>query len=213
MGLELVGRKLGMTQIFNDAGERVPVTVVAAGPCRVICKKTPQTDGYSAVQLGFEEAREKKLSAAQRGHLAKAGSSPLRHLFEVRLSEKELEALEVGQELDAGLFSEGQRIDVSGRSKGSGFSGVVKRHGYATARATHGTHEFFRHGGAMAAGTYPGRIHPGKKMAGQHGNRRVTTVGLRVEKVDAEKGLIYVRGAIPGHRRGLVRIRTSVRGA
>jgi large subunit ribosomal protein L3 len=211
--MELFGRKLGMTQIFNDSGERVPVTVIEAGPCTVVQKKTAETDGYIAVQLGFGAAKDKRGTRPQRGHYEKAGVPPQKHLFEVRLSAEELEPLEVGQALNASVFEEGQRIDVSGRSKGRGFTGVIKRHGFSTSRQTHGTHEFFRHGGAMSAGTYPGRIHKGKKMAGQHGNAKVTTLGLRIEKIDAEKNLLYVRGSVPGHADALLRIRPAVRGS
>jgi len=211
MGLELVGRKLGMTQIFNEVGDRVPVTVVEAGPCTVMQKKTVESDGYTAAQLGFEELKPKHASKARQGHCSKAQQAPKRVLFEVRLEPEELAQLEVGQALNAGVFEAGQRIDVTGTSKGRGYSGVVKRHGVIGARASHGTHEDFRHIGSMGAGTYPGRVIRGKRMAGQYGDERVTTLSLRVEKVDAEKNLIFVRGAIPGHTNALVRIRRAVR--
>lgn len=211
MGLELVGRKLGMTQIFNEEGDRVPVTVVEAGPCMVMQKKTVETDGYVAAQLGFEEIKPKHVSKARQGHCSKASQTPKRVLFEVRLSEEELGQLEVGQALNAGVFEAGQRVDVTGTTKGRGFTGVVKRHGVIGARASHGTHEDFRHVGSMGAGTYPGRVIKGKRMAGHYGDERVTTLSLRVEKVDTEKNLIFVRGAIPGHTNALVRIRRAVR--
>jgi large subunit ribosomal protein L3 len=211
MSLELVGRKLGMTQIFNEEGDRIPVTAIEAGPCTVIQKKTPETDGYTAAQLGFEERKPKHASRARQGHCAKAGQSPKRVLFEVRLTPEELAQLEVGQAVNASIFEVGQRVDVTGRTKGRGFSGVVKRHGVIGARASHGTHEDFRHIGSMGAGTYPGRVIPGKRMAGHHGDERVTTLGLRVEKVDPEKNLVFVRGAVPGHTNALVRIRRAVR--
>jgi large subunit ribosomal protein L3 len=211
MAMELVGRKLGMTQIFNEEGDRIPVTVVEAGPCTVLQKKTAESDGYGAVQLGFEELKPKHASKARQGHCSKAGQTPKRVLFEVRLTPEELAALEVGQAVTAGVFEAGQRVDVTGRTKGRGFAGVVKRHGVIGARASHGTHEDFRHIGSMGAGTYPGRVIPGKRMAGHLGDERVTTLGLRVEKVDAEKNLIFVRGAVPGHTNALVRIRRAVR--
>jgi large subunit ribosomal protein L3 len=211
MALELVGRKLGMTQIFNEEGDRIPVTVVEAGPCTVLQKKTAESDGYTAAQLGFEDRKPKHATKARQGHCAKAGQSPKRVLFEVRLTAEELAGLEIGQALDAGVFEAGQRVDVTGTSKGRGFTGVVKRHGVIGARASHGTHEDFRHIGSMGAGTYPGRVIPGKRMAGHYGDERVTTLSLRVEKVDAERNLIFVRGAVPGHTNALVRIRRAVR--
>ena len=206
-----MGRKLGMTQIFNEAGDRVPVTVINAGPCTVVQKKTPESDGYGAVQLGFEERKPKHVSKPLQGHFAKAETTPKRVLFEVRLEGEDLEKLEVGAQIDLGEFREGQRVDVTGRSKGRGFAGVIKRHGFAMSTKSHGTHEFFRHGGAMSAGTYPGRVIKGKKMAGHMGDEQVTTLGLRVEKIEAERNLIYLRGAVPGHNDGLVRIRPAVR--
>ena len=212
MSFEILGRKLGMTQIFREDGDRVPVTVVRAGPCTVVQKKTAESDGYSAVQLGFEDRKEKHTSKPLLGHFAKSGSGPKRFLYEVRLSEEELAELELGQEITcAGSFEQGQAVDVHGVSKGRGFAGVVKRHHYTTHGATHGTHEFFRHGGAMSAGTYPGRILPGKKMAGHMGAARVTQLGLRIERIDPERNLIFLTGAIPGHKNGLVRIRPAVK--
>lgn len=212
MSLDFVGRKLGMTQIFNDAGDRIPVTVISAGPCTVVQKKTPEEDGYTAVQLGFEDRKDKHTTKAQAGHFARAGVSPKRVLYEVRLSAEEAAELETGQELAAGTVFEGvSKVDVAGVSKGRGFTGVIKRWNYHMPKATHGTHEFHRHAGALGAGTYPGRIVKGKKMAGHYGSERVTTLGLRVEKIDAENGLLYLRGAVPGHRQGLVRVRASTR--
>ena len=209
MSLELLGRKLGMTQIFNDAGDRVPVTVIEAGPCVVVQKKTVESDGYTAVQLGFEDMKEKHAGKALAGHFTKAGVPLKRVLYEVRLPAEEVEGLEVGQSISADQFAEVTKVDVAGTSKGCGFSGVIKRHHFGRSKMTHGTHEFFRHGGAMSAGTYPGRVPPGKKMAGQMGNASVTQVGLTVEKVDAERNLLFVRGTVPGHRHALVRVRRS----
>ena len=211
-GLELLGRKLGMTQYFNDSGDRVPVTVIAANPCIVVQKKTQETDGYTAVQLGFEERKEKHTTKPMVGHFARAGVTPRRELYEVRLSAEDVEALEVGQELGVNdAFADVKKVDVIGTSKGRGFAGVIKRHGFGRSKMTHGTHEFFRHGGAMSAGTYPGRIIKGKKMSGHMGDERVTQIGLTVEKIDPEKNLIFVRGAVPGHRDGLVRVKVSTR--
>ena len=212
MRLELLGRKLGMTQIFSEKGGRIPVTVIRTGPCTVVQKKTGDGDGYAAVQLGFEESKEKHTTRPRKGHFDKAGISPRRFLYEVRVAAGELDELEVGQEIGcAETFEEGQQVDVSGTTKGRGFTGVVKRWGYATHGSSHGTHEFFRHGGAQGAGTYPGRIWRGKKMAGHYGNERATVRNLRVVRIDPENNLLFVRGAVPGHRNGLVRVRGAVR--
>ena len=214
MGLELLGRKLGMSQIFTDSGDRIPVAVIQAGPCTVVRKEEPGADGRCAVQLGFEERKEKHTTRPLLGHFKKAGVTPKRFLYEIRIPAVEAEALEVGQEIGLeGNFEEGQRIDVTGRTKGRGFSGVIRRWHFSALGRSHGTHEFQRHGGAISAGTYPGRILKGKHMAGQHGNARRTTLNLRVERIDAENGLLFVRGAVPGHRNGLVRIRSAVRGS
>lgn len=211
MSLELLGRKLGMAQIFNDAGERVPVTVIQAGPCTVVQKKTVESDGYLAVQLGFEDKKDKHTTKAEGGHFGRAEVSPKRFLYEVRLPADEVEALETGQSVDCATFDGVQKVDVSGTTKGRGFTGVIKRWNFSMPKATHGTHEYHRHAGALGAGTYPGRIVKGKKMAGQYGGERVTTLGLVLEKIDAERGLLFVRGSVPGHDDGLVRVRASQR--
>ncbi len=212
MALELLGRKLGMTQIFAAGGDCIPVTVIRTGPCTVVQKKTGETDGYVAVQLGFEVAKPKHITRARKGHLDKAGVPLRRFLYEVRVSPEDLDGLEVGQEIGcAESFEEGQQIDVTGTTKGRGFTGVIKRWGYKIQKSTHGTHEFFRHGGAQGAGTYPGRIWPGKKMAGQYGNERSTVRNLRIVRIDPERNLLFVRGAVPGHRNGLLRLRSAIR--
>jgi len=213
MSLEFLGRKLGMTQIFTDDGERIPVTVLSLGPCVVVQKKTQATDGYDAVQLGFEEAKPKHTTKGLQGHFAKANVGPQRVLFECKVSPEEAQALNVGDTVSCGTQFDGVKlVDVRGTSKGRGFSGVVKRWNFVTPKQTHGTHEFFRHGGSVAAGSYPGKIFKGKKMAGRYGNERVTQLGLRVEKIDPEQNLMYVRGAVPGHTNAIVRVRSSNRG-
>ena len=212
MSLELLGRKLGMTLLFDDAGDRIPVTVIEAGPCVVVQKKTPERDGYSAIQLGFEERGAKHTTKPAAGHFAAAKTSPKRFLFEVRVPAEELESFEIGQQIGVGdAFADVRKVDVMGTTKGRGFTGVIKRHHFQRSKMTHGTHEFFRHGGAIAAGTYPGRVSKGKKMAGHYGATQVTTVGLRLAKLDAEKNLLFVQGSVPGHRQGLVRVRVSAR--
>ncbi len=211
MALELLCRKIGMTQIFAEDGERVPVTVLQAGPNTVIQKKTEDKDGYTAVQLAFGDRKPNRTSKPLAGHYQKAGQAAQRWLVESRLSPEEAEGLEPGSELKADVFEAGQRVDVVGKAKGRGTAGVVKRHGFAIKRKTHGTHEFFRHGGSIGAGAYPGRVIKGIGMAGRLGADRVTALNLEVVRVDPEKSLLYLRGAVPGHSNGLVRVRRSVR--
>ena len=210
MALELLCRKLGMTQIFAEDGECIPVTVLEAGPNTVIQKKTDDKDGYTALQIGFGERRPSRTTRALAGHFAAAGVAPKQTVQEVRVSAEELEAHDVGSEFGAGIFTEGQRVDVIGTSKGRGTAGVVKRHHFAIKKRTHGTHEFFRHGGSIGAGSYPGRVIKGMGMPGRLGNQRVTIRGLQVVRVDADKCLLFVRGAVPGHPNGVVRVRPSV---
>lgn len=212
MSLELIGRKLGMTQIFTDSGDRVPVTVIEAGPCTVVQKKTGDRDGYTALQIGYGAKRAKLVPKAMQGHFAKANTAPKRVLVEVRVGASDLDGYQVGQELTCEGFKVGQRVDVIGTTIGRGFSGVVRRHGFPTRSVSHGNHESFRHGGSMSAGTFPGRIRPGLRMAGQMGNARRTQLNLKVERIEPEKNLIYVRGAVPGHPNAFVRIRPTVKG-
>jgi len=212
MSLEFLGRKLGMTQIFTDTGDCIPVTVLSMGPCVVVQKKTEDNDGYTAVQFGFEDMKDKHTTRPMKGHFAKANVTPQRFLFECRLSSDEAAPLEVGQSVAFAPHFEGvKKVDVSGLTKGRGFTGVVKRWNFVTVKSSHGTHEVFRHGGSVAAGSYPGRIFPGKRMAGRYGNENVTQLGLRVEKLDADQNLLYVRGAVPGHTNAIVRVRTTNR--
>jgi large subunit ribosomal protein L3 len=213
VSIELMCRKIGMTRVFNDAGEAIPVTVLEAGPNTVVqVKGSEGKDGYDAVQLGFGERREGLFDKARRGHFAKAGVAPKRHLKESRLSAAEAQALTVGSEVKVDIFAPGQRVDAIGTSKGRGFAGVVKRHGFTMAKATHGTHEYFRHPGSIGAGTYPGHIWKGSRGGGHMGDVRVTTRNLEVVRVDPELNLLFVRGAVPGHKNGLVRIRKAVSG-
>ncbi len=210
MAIELICRKLGMTQVFTDGGERISVTVLEAAPNSVLQKKTEKTDGYNAIQLGGLDRRPKNTPKPLRGHFDKAKVAPKRVLRESRLSAEEVEGYEVGQEIKVDLFSQGQRVDVIGTSKGRGFAGVVKRHNFAIKKRTHGTHESFRHGGSIGAGAYPGKVIKGLKMPGQMGQERITTRNLEVAKIDAENNLIFIRGAVPGHKNGVVCIRSAV---
>ncbi|MDP6418957.1 MAG: 50S ribosomal protein L3 [Candidatus Krumholzibacteria bacterium] len=212
MSLNLLGKKLGMTHIFKEDGRQIPVTVVQLGPNYIIQKKTVETDGYNAVQLGFEPKRAKNTSKALQGHFHKAGFNPLRHLSESRLDESELDQFNVGDELKSDYFSEGEMIDATGTSKGRGFTGVIKRHGmHGTASLTHGSHEVMRHAGSIGQSATPSRVFKGKRMAGRHGNEQVTVQGLEVMEVRAEESLLLVKGAVPGPTGGLLHIRKSVK--
>lgn len=184
-----------MTQIFDDAGNAVPVTVVQAGPCVVTQVKTPDTDGYTAVQVGFDEVAEKALNKPELGHLAKSGSAPLRHLKEYRVDAAD--SYELGQAITADTFAAGQLVDVSGKSIGRGFAGYQKRHNFRRGPMAHGSKNH-RLPGSTGAGTTPGRVYPGKRMAGQLGNAQVTVRKLEVVRVDSERNLLLIKGTVPG---------------
>ena len=206
----LIGKKIGMTQIFDEAGNVVPVTVIEAGPCTVVQKKTVETDGYDSVQFGFEDVAEKKLTKPVAGHFAKAGVSTKRHLKEFRLDNAS--EMNVGDVVSADTFAAGDKVDVTGITKGHGYSGVIKRWGCHKLRMTHGVGPVHRQPGSMGANSSPSRIFKNKKMAGQYGNDQVTVQNLSVVRVDAEKNLIAVKGAIPGAKGGIVFIRNTVKG-
>ena len=198
----LVGRKIGMTQIFSDRGELVPVTVLQVGPCRVVQKKIKGRDGYEALQLGFEEnTRKRGENKPRSGHFKKAGVSPMRVLSEIR--DMSPDEYEIGQELKADLFKIGDVVDVSGMSKGRGFTGVVKRYGFKGGPATHGS-MFHRAPGSIGAAAYPSRVFKGMRMPGHMGNEKVTVSRLLVMGVDPEKSVILVKGAVPGAKTGMV---------
>jgi large subunit ribosomal protein L3 len=209
----LLCRKIGTTQIFAETGECIPVTVLEAGPNTVVQAKTAERDGYVALQLGFGTRRVSRTPKALAGHFKKSGVAPKQHLQECRVSADEAGAHAVGSEIRCDIFSAGQRVDVVGTSKGRGFAGVVKRHKFTMKHNTHGTHENRRHTGSIGANTYPGRVIKGVRMAGQMGNERVTQLNLEVVRVDAEKNLLFVRGAVPGHRNGIVSVRRTVKSA
>lgn len=210
MPIELLCRKLGMTQVFDDQGDCIPVTVLLAGPNRVLQKKTIEKDGYTALQLGFGERRRKTATKGQLGHAEKAGVPTPRDVAECRVTPEEAEAIETGQEISVSVFEAGQRVDVTADSKGRGTAGVVKRHHFVIKRRTHGTHEAFRHGGSIGAGSYPGKVIKGLGMPGRLGNARVTTRNLRIAQIDAENHLLLVRGSVPGHINTLVRVRPAI---
>jgi large subunit ribosomal protein L3 len=211
MPVQLLCRKLGSTQIFIESGECIPVTVLEAGSNTVIQKKTEKRDGYTALQVGIGERRPQRTDKALQGHFQKANAAPAQHLIESRVTPEEAEAHEVGSRIPVDIFETGQRVDVIGTSKGRGTAGVVKRHNFAIKRRTHGTHEAHRHGGSIGAGAYPGRVFKGFPMAGRMGNERVTASNLEVVKIDTDRSLIFVRGAVPGHRDGIVRVRPAVK--
>lgn len=219
----LLGKKVGMTQVFEEGtGNAIPVTVIDVGGNVVIQKKSEEgKDGYAALKLGYgdvhkhekdgEESRW-RLSKPQVGVFMQAGiDAPRKHVREIRITESDLEGYEVGQELGPDVFTAGEFVDVSGTSKGRGFTGVMKRHNFAGAKASHGVHEFFRHGGSIGASAYPGRVFKGKKMAGQHGNARATIQNLEVVRVMPEDNAILVKGAVPGPNGGIVELRQAVK--
>ncbi len=207
----IIGKKIGMTQIFNEAGKVIPVSVIEAGPCVVVQKKTVENDGYEAVQLGFGDTTAKSLKKPLAGHFKKADVALKKHLREFRLADTA--ALNVGDLVKADTFAVGDIVDVSGISKGKGFAGSIKRWNNHRLKETHGTGPVHRHAGSMGANSSPSRIFKGKKMPGHLGAEKVTVLNLEVVKVDAENNLIAVKGAIPGPKNGIVTVRDSVKKA
>ncbi|MCS4484622.1 50S ribosomal protein L3 [Gleimia sp. 6138-11-ORH1] len=207
----LLGRKLGMTQVWDKDGRVVPVTVVQVGTNVVTQVRTEEADGYTAAQIGFGEVDARRITKPLAGHFEKAGVAPRRHLVEVRTSE--VDAFELGQELLASVFEAGDKVDVSGNTKGKGFAGVMKRHGFGGAPASHGAHRNHRKPGSIGACATPGRVFKGVRMAGRMGNVKRTVQNLNIFAVDAEKGLLLIHGAIPGPKNAVVLVRNSVKGA
>lgn len=205
----IIGKKLGMTQIFADNGAVIPVTVIEAGPCVVTQKKTTETDGYNAIQVGYEDVSAKHVNKPAKGHFEKAGVQAKRHLKEFRL--ENAAEYNVGDVIAADTFAAGEKVDITGITKGHGYSGAVKRWGHHMLQATHGTGPIHRQVGSMGANSTPSRVFKNKKMAGQYGNEQVTILNLEVVKVDREKNLIAVKGAVPGARGGIVVLRNSVK--
>ena len=205
----LIGKKIGMTQIFDEKGKVVPVTVVEAGPCVVSQVKTVETDGYTAIQMGFGDIKAKHVTKPLQGHFKKADVAPKRILKEFRFDD--CSAYELGQVIKADLFAAGDKVDVTGKSKGKGYAGVIKRWNFARLKESHGTGPNARHGGSMGACSSPSRVWKGKKMAGHLGAEKVTVQNLAVVKIDAEDNLIAIKGAIPGANGGYVVIKDSVK--
>lgn len=210
MMTEILGKKVGMTQIVDEQGIIVPVTIIEAGPCYVTQKKTVENDGYSAIQLGFGDLRQKSLNKPKAGHLKKSGAPAVKYLREFRVVTPD--DYQEGQKIDASIFATGDVVDVIGTSKGKGFAGTVKRHGFSGGPKTHGQSDRWRAPGSVGAGTTPGRVWKGTRMAGRMGNERVTVQNLKVALVDVEKNVIAVRGAVPGAKNGLVIVRKAVKG-
>ena len=208
MSIGILGKKLGMSQFFDPEGRSIPVTLIEAGPCRITQIKSDATDGYTAVQLGFGDVREKLVNRPARGHLAKSGNDPLRHLREYRVGS--VDGLELGSEVTVAAFEAGQKVDVSGDTMGRGFAGYQKRHGFSRGPMTHGSKNH-REPGSTGAGTTPGRVYPGKRMAGRYGGKQITTRGLVILKVDTERNLLVVKGSVPGKPGSLLDIRPAKR--
>ncbi|MCT0206214.1 50S ribosomal protein L3 [Synechococcus sp. CS-1332] len=208
MSIGILGKKLGMSQFFDEEGKSIPVTLIEAGPCRITQLKSEATDGYTAVQLGFGDIREKLVNKPAKGHLDKSGEAPLRHLKEYRL--EAIDGFELGAPVTVGDFSPGQKVDVSGDTIGRGFSGLQKRHGFSRGPMSHGSKNH-REPGSIGAGTTPGRVYPGKRMAGRYGGKQITTRGLTILKVDAERNLLVVKGSVPGKPGALLDIRPARR--
>ena len=200
----LIGKKIGMTSIFDENGKNIPCTVIQAGPCVVTQVRTEEVDGYSALQLGFDDKAEKRANKAEIGHVKKAGTSPKKKIVEFQNFSGDHQ---LGDTLDVSLFNEGEFIDVIGTSKGKGFQGVVKRHGFAgVGQSTHGQHNRLRAPGSIGAASYPARVFKGLRMAGRMGGETVTVENLQVVKVDAEKNIIVVKGCVPGHKNAYVTV-------
>jgi large subunit ribosomal protein L3 len=207
--LGIIGRKLGMTQIFLEDGSVVPATIVEAGPCAVLQKKTKEKDGYDALQLGFLPKNSQRVNKPLSGHFKRSGVGPYHHLQEFRL--ESVEGFELGQEVTLNLFKPGDVVDVTGFSKGKGFTGVVKRYGFHGSPGSHGTHEYFRHGGSVGSAAYPHHTFKGVKMPGHHGNRRVTLQNIKVLDVKEDQNLLLLKGGIPGGRHGWIFIRSATK--
>ena len=204
----ILGRKIGMTQVFSEDGLVIPVTVIEAGPCIVVQKKTIENDGYEAIQVGFREVKEQRVNKPEKGHFAKAGVELRRVLKEFRIDD--ISAYEVGSEIKADIFAVGDKVDISGTSKGKGTQGPISRHGHSRGPMTHGS-KYHRGGGSLGAGTSPGKVFKGMKMAGKTGNKRVTVQNLEIIRADAELNLLLVKGAIPGPKGSLVCVKDTVK--
>jgi large subunit ribosomal protein L3 len=208
MSKAIIAKKIGMTQVFTDKGELIPVTVFEAGPCVVTQVKTTEKDGYNAIQVGFGDVKIKRLNRPDKGRFEKAGVTAKKYVKEFRL--KDGESYETGATIDAGIFENGDKVDISGISKGKGYQGAIKRHGQHRGPMTHGS-KYHRHAGAMAGSTYPGRVKKGKKLPGHMGHVKVTIQNLTIVRADKDKNLILVKGAAPGSKGSVVTIKSTVK--
>jgi large subunit ribosomal protein L3 len=207
----ILGKKLGMTQVFREDGSVVPVTVIEAGPCKVTAVRESERDGYAAVQLAFGEVKQGRLSRAEEGHLKKAGAAPMRHLVEFRdedLGRGDDEPIKIGDDVTVAAFEAGQKVKVAGISIGKGFQGGIKRHNFSRGPVSHGSHNV-RAPGSIGASTFPARVFKGMRMPGQMGNKRITQKGLEIADVDAERNLLLIKGSVPGSRNSVVEVRTD----
>jgi large subunit ribosomal protein L3 len=205
----ILGRKVGMTQVFTEDGERVSATVIEAGPCWITAVREPERDGYRAIQLAFGDAKERKVQKARLGHLKKAGAPALKHLAEFRLDDGDEGDPKIGEQVTVDAFEQGQRVKVSGRSKGKGFQGTIRRHNFHRGPVSHGSHNV-RAPGSIGASAFPARVFKGMRMPGQMGNKRRTQKGLEIADVDAERNLLLIKGSVPGSRNSIVEVRTDV---
>ncbi|OGP52799.1 MAG: 50S ribosomal protein L3 [Deltaproteobacteria bacterium RBG_13_52_11] len=205
----IIGRKLGMTQVFGDNGNVIPITVIEAGPCAITQIKTKEKEGYNALQLGFMKKKPQRVNRPLSGHFQKSGTGPFYFLKEFRVDESG--EYTVGQEITLETFTVGDVVDITGISKGRGFAGVIKRHGFRGSHASHGTHEYFRHGGSIGSNTFPGRTFKGKRMPGHYGNSRVTVQNFKIIDIKPENNLLLIKGAIPGSINSIVIIREATK--
>lgn len=205
----LIGRKVGMTQFFSNDGDVIPVTAIEAGPCWIVQKKTPERDGYAAVQLGFGNKKVSRTTKPLRGHFQRSGVAPTRWLREFHVDDQTLADCAEGQEISGEIFAGLRYVDVIGTTKGRGYTGVIKRHNFAGKNMSHGTHEYFRHGGSLGASADPARVWKNKGMAGQYGNTRVTVQNLEIVHFLKEKNLLFIKGAVPGPNGGMLLIQAS----
>jgi len=207
----MIANKVGMTQIFNEEGKVVPVTVIKVEPCSVVSKKTDEKDGYNALVLGFYNIKENKLRKSESGLFKKSNLTPKKNLKESRVLKEELDKFEIGQEIGIDIFKKDDWIDITGKSKGRGFSGVMKRYGMAGAKRSHGTHESFRHGGSIGASAYPAHVFKGKKMPGRYGGTRVKIQNISIAAINPDKNILLVKGAVPGPNGGYITVSHAVK--
>ena len=209
--INMIGNKVGMSQIFAEDGRVVPVTVLKVGPCYVVNKRTEEKDGYSALVLGYQDVDEKKVRKSEMGLFNKVKVTPKKILVESRLSKAEIDKYEIGQEIGIDIFEKNEFVDVAGTTKGRGFTGVMKRHGMSGAKGSHGTHEYFRHGGSIGSSAFPSRVFKGKRMPGRYGGNRVKVQNLTITDIKPEKNVLLVEGAVPGPNRGFVTVSHAVK--